>query len=292
VSSTPAAPPSSRPGPRAAWSALDHRQRRVAAAAALVLLTLVLPWYSEESVTQRAPGSIVRTGGSLSALAGMSFIEASLLVVLAGVLALLWGRGTGRRFALPYPDGTLVCAAASWMALLIVYRLFARPHGETTAEEVTVVGLSWGIFVSLLAVGVLLAAGLDLRRHGPRNAVPGEPGPVPPERRPDVDPATVVVGPRRNEQPTAEARPTQPADRPTVATRPTPPDDQPTVATRPTHPDDPRGTPDQAERPTTIGPPPPPPPARPTPDAPTHEWPSRMPRPARTPRPQPPDEPR
>ncbi|MBF6621855.1 MAG: hypothetical protein ITG02_16705 [Patulibacter sp.] len=257
-STTAPAPPPHRPGLRAAWGALDHRQRRVVAAVALVLVTLALPWYSEESVTQRGPGSIVRTGSSLSGLAGMSFIEAGLLVVLAGVLALMWGRGAGRRFVLPYPDGTLVCAAGTWMGLLIVYRLFARPHGESSAQEHTLIGLNWGIFVSLLAVGVLFAAGFDLRRHGPRNPVPGEPGPVPPERYPDVDPATIVVGPRPDEQPTAVV--------PSSSPSPPPPTSPP------------------GEQPTTVVPAP-----RPD-DEPTHEWPSRMPRPPRTPRPQPPDE--
>lgn len=257
-STTAPAPPPSRPGLRAAWSTLDHRQHRVVAAAALVLLTLALPWYSQETVARDAPGSFVRSGGSISGLAGMSFIEASLLVVLAGVLAMLWGRGTRRQFTLPYPDGTLVCAAGAWMGLLIVYRLFARPHGEDSAQELTVIGLNWGIFVSLLAVGVLFAAGFDLRRHGPRNAVPGEPGPAPPDRYPDVDPATMVVGPRRDERETAVV-PSSPRTPPAPAPRP---DEQPTTVVPPPRPDDEQ----------------------------THEWPSRMPRPPRTPRPQPPDE--
>lgn len=253
------APSPQRPGLREAWGRLDHRQRRVGAAVLLVLVTLVLPWYSEETVTQRGPGSIVRSGGGVSALAGMSFIEAALLVVLFAVLALLWGRGTGRRFALPFPDGTLVCAAAGWMGALIVYRLFSRPHGVDTAREHTLVGLNWGIFVSLLAVGVLFAAGLDLRRHGPRGAVPGDPGPIPPSRYPDVDPATMVVRPRsdeqatavvpvpRDDQPTAvsspadreqstrrvPAVPSRPEDRPTRPTPPAPSEDQPTAVSPP-----------------------------------------------------------
>lgn len=206
TATAPASPPP-RPGLRATWGALDHRQRRVAAAALLVLLTLVLPWYSEETVTQNAPGSIVRSGGSVSGLAGMSFIEAALLVVIAGLLALLWGRGSGRRFALPFPDGTLTCAAAGWMGALIVYRLFARPHGTDTATEHTLIGLNWGIFVSLLAVGVLFVAGLDLRRHGRPSPLPGDPGPRSPDRSPAVDPATIVV----HEWPSRMRRPVRPS---------------------------------------------------------------------------------
>lgn len=293
------APSPPRPGLRAAWGRLDHRQRRVGAAVLLVLVTMVLPWYSEDTVTQRGPGSIVRSGGGVSAFAGMSFIEASLLVVLLAVLALLWGRGTGRRFALPFPDGSLVCAAAGWMGLLIVYRLFSRPHGADTAQEHTLVGLNWGIFVSLLAVGVLFAAGLDLRRHGPRSAVPGEPGPAPPSPYPDVDPATMVVRPRSDEPATAvvptprddqttaivpspEARPAAPADdQPTRRVPAVPPEDQPTAV--------PRRAEDQ---PTAVSPPvrrTPTPPQRPADAEPGHDWPSRMRRRPRTPTPQDPD---
>jgi hypothetical protein len=301
--SSPAAsaPPTPRPGLRAAWGRLDHRQRRVGAAAALVLVTMVLPWYSEETVTQRGPGSIVRSGGSVSGLAGMSFIEAGLLVVLLGVLALLWGRGTGRRFALPFPDGSLICAAAGWMGLLIVYRLFARPHGVDTAQEHTLIGLNWGIFVSLLAVGVLFAAGFDLRRHGPRNAVPGEPAPAPPSRYPDVDPATMVVRPRADERTTAvvparyDDPPTtvapgddqrtavvpSPPDDPTAVVRSPAPEDQPTrrVPAVPRRPDE---QPTRRTRPVR-------PDAGPEP-APGHDaWPSRMRRTPRTPTPRDPD---
>ncbi len=262
------APPTPRPGPRATWARLDHRQRRAGAAAALVLVTMVLPWYSEETVAQRGPGSIVRSGGSVSGLAGMSFIEASLLVVLLGVLALLWGRGSGRRFALPFPDGSLICAAAGWMGLLIVYRLFAKPHGTDSAHTHTLIGLNWGIFVSLLAVGVLFAAGFDLRRHGPRNAAPGEPEPAPPSRYRDVDPATMVVRPGDDERTTAVV-PARRDDQPTRRVPAVPrPDDQPTRRTRPVRAD--------------AGPEP----------APGHDaWPSRMRRPPRTPTPRDPDAP-
>lgn len=238
---------------------------------------MVLPWYSEETVTQRGPGSIVRSGGSVSGLAGMSFIEASLLVVLIGVLALLWGRGSGRRFALPFPDGSLICAAAGWMGLLIVYRLFAKPHGVDSAQEHTLIGLNWGIFVSLLAVGVLFAAGFDLRRHGPRNATPGEPAPPPPSRYPDVDPVTMVVRPRSDEQTTTVA-PARGDDQPTAVVPAPAPEDQPTrrVPAVPPRPED------QSTRRTR--------PVRPDagrePDPGHGAWPSRMRRAPRTPTPQ------
>lgn len=306
------APPPSRSGLRAAWGRLDHRQRRVGAAAMLVLVTMVLPWYSQDTVAQRGPGSIVRSGGSVSGFAGMSFIEASLLVVLIGVFALLWGRGTGRRFTLPFPDGSLICAAAGWMGLLIVYRLFAKPHGSDSAQVHTLVGLNWGIFVSLLAVGVLFAAGFDLRRHGPRSALPGDPGPAPPSDYPDVDPATIVVGPRSDERATAVA-PAVRDDQPTAVVPSPPDDDQPTrrvpavpsdqstrqVPAVPPRPEDQPTTvtPRIEEQPTAVTPPVPRGPRTPTPparpgdaDADRDTWPSRMRRRPHTPTPRDPVE--
>lgn len=309
-SSAAPAPPPPRSGLRAAWSRLDHRQRRVGAASLLVLATMVLPWYSEETATRRGPDSFLRTGGSVSGLAGMSYIEASLLVVLIGVAALLWGRATGRRFALPFPDGTLICAAAGWMGALIVYRLFSRPHGEDSAQELTVIGLNWGIFASLLAVGVLFAAGFDLRRHGPRSAVPGEREPASPSDYPDVDPATIVARPRPAEGETAVV-PAWRDDQPTAVV-PSPRDDQPTaVVPSPRAEEQPTrqapAVPPRSEEPTRQAPAVPPPseeqptavsrPVRPGRRVPTppagstdgepgyDAWPSRMRRPPHTPTP-------
>ncbi len=245
----------------------------------LVLVTLVLPWYSRETASRGADGAISHSGGSLSGLAGMTFIAASLLVVLVGVFALLWGRGTGRRFALPYGDGALVCAASGWMGALIVYRLFARPSGASSGQEVTLVGLNWGVFVSLIAVGALFAAGLDLRRHGPRNAIPGDPGPPQPDEYPAVDPATMVVRPRPDgESPTEIAPVSRPDGDPTQVVPASRPDDQPTRVVPASRPDDqptrvvPTPPAETPAEPPAAGPrptPPAPPPAdRPRPPAP------------------------
>ena len=56
-------------------------------------------------------------------------------LVEAGVILTALGRAgaaaraapTGRRFHLPFGDGTVIMAAAGWAALLIVTRLFDRP---------------------------------------------------------------------------------------------------------------------------------------------------------------------
>ncbi len=310
----PPAPRSGLPaawaGLRAAWTGLDVRRRRAAAAVLLVLLSLLLPWYSKGTTTLRGPGALDSSGGSVSGYAGLGFIEASLLVVLVAVLGLLWARGRQKRFALPFDDGTVICAAAGWMGALIVYRFFALPSGSETATERTFFGLSWGIVLSLLAVAVLFVAGWDLRRHGPRTVRPGEAEPAPEggppaPSVPDVDPATVVVGRRpepgpdaaptnvapRRPAPAAPADRDQPSlfddDRPTEVTQPSLFDAPPTeVAPRPASADDaptrvsPR-QPRPAPAPTEASPRRPRPPAPRDPDGPVHEWPSRMRRPDR-----------
>lgn len=164
------------------------------AATLVVLAGLLLPWYTTETITQARGGTTVRAGGSMSALGAFSFVEAGVVIVALALLALAWGRGTRRRFSLPFDDGTMVCAAATWIGLLIVYRLFATPDGTSAPQVTTVIGLNWGIFVSLLTVGLLFAAGLDHRRRilDRTEAERRHPQNVP-DARPVVDPETIAV---------------------------------------------------------------------------------------------------
>ena len=55
-----------------------------------------------------------------------SFVEAAEILLALGVLALLFARAEGKRFHLPFGDGTAVAAAGTWAGLLIVVRLFDR----------------------------------------------------------------------------------------------------------------------------------------------------------------------
>jgi hypothetical protein len=155
----------------------------------VVLGSLATPWYSTEVVFRAQVGqrpSIAH--GTMSGFAAFSFVEAAVLVTALAVLVLTWARGTDRSFSLPGRDGTVVTAAAGWIGLLIVFRMFDRPNGSSTADSTTLVGLSWGLFASLAAVGLLLATGLAQRRAVPsrrESAAARADGPV-------VDPADVV----------------------------------------------------------------------------------------------------
>jgi hypothetical protein len=109
-------------------------EQRVAAAAALLL--------------------IVSTFGPFS------FVEAGELVLAGGVLALLLARAEGKRFHLPFGDGTAIAAAGIWAGALIVARLFDRPLGQN--------------LLALACAAILFLAGARERAKRPADDLPPE----------------------------------------------------------------------------------------------------------------------
>src|SRR5207248_8007972 len=99
-----------------------------------------LPWYDKSYLPQRGASSPLHD--NLSAFGAFSFVEAAVLLVAAGVLAMLFARGERRAFHLPGGDGTVILVAGGWAALLIVWRLFDKPGVGGNAT----IGLRWGIF--------------------------------------------------------------------------------------------------------------------------------------------------
>jgi len=145
---------------RAASGALDADQRFAAAAAIGLLVAMFLPWY-EKSVF--VPGSRSFVNDSISAFGAVSFVEAAIFLVSAGVLVLLLARAEGRPFHLPGGDGTVILAAGAWATLLIFYRVFDRP--DISGNGATV-GIQWGFFVAFVAAGALALAGQRIRAAG------------------------------------------------------------------------------------------------------------------------------
>jgi hypothetical protein len=117
-------------------------EQRVAAAAALLL--------------------IVSTFGPFS------FVEAGELLLAGGVLALLLARAEGKRFHLPFGDGTVIAAAGIWAGALIVARLFDRPLGQN--------------LLALACAAILFLAGARERAKRPADDLPPE-HEAPPIRR-------------------------------------------------------------------------------------------------------------
>jgi hypothetical protein len=141
-----------------AWRALDPDQRLAVAAALALLVTMFFPWYGLQSV-DRKTGAIY--SHSINAFGDVSFVEAAVFLVAAGVCAMLFARAEDREFRLPGGDGLVVMAAGAWAAVLIFYRVFDRP----AAPNHYPVGIEWGFVLAFAAAGALTYAGWRMRQH-------------------------------------------------------------------------------------------------------------------------------
>jgi hypothetical protein len=144
-----------------AWRALGRDQRLAALTSLGLFVSMLLPWYSK-TVIVRARGGGTGTQ-SLSAFQAFSFVEAAVLLVSAGVLALLFARAEEREFHLPGGDGTIVMLAGAWTAILIFYRMLDQPSLHGNEKLVSSVGVKWGIFIALLVALGLAYVGKRLR---------------------------------------------------------------------------------------------------------------------------------
>jgi hypothetical protein len=138
-----------------AWGTLEPEQRLAAAGAVALLVTMFLPWYELQSLNRKT-GAIA--SHSISAFGDVSFVEAAVFLVAAGVLALLFARAEQRDFHMPGSDGAVVMVAGGWATLLIFYRVFSRPDGHGYP-----VGIQWGFFLAFVAAGLLAYAGWRMR---------------------------------------------------------------------------------------------------------------------------------
>ncbi|HEU0250026.1 MAG TPA: hypothetical protein VFR48_04810 [Solirubrobacteraceae bacterium] len=145
-----------------AWGALEPEQRLAGIAAVALMLTLLLPWYSK-TVTVVVGNAARADQTSLSGIGAMSFVEAAVLLVSAGVLALLFARAERRDFHMPGSDGAVVTAAGAWAAVLIFYRLVDKPGLTGTQRITATVGVKWGIFFALVAACAMAYAGWRMR---------------------------------------------------------------------------------------------------------------------------------
>jgi len=224
-----------------AWRAAHHEQRLAVYASFGLFLSMFLHWYSESN-TIVYRGAAKATQTSLSAFQAFSFVEAAVLLVSAGILAMLFGRAEGREFHLPGGDGVIVMIAGGWTALLIFYRLLDKPGLRGNQSVTSTVGVEWGIFVALLLALWLVYTGARMRAA----ERPGPPA-LRARRRPPRDDRNTVAAPRRRppEQGVtavvpAQARPPRsapvPADRGSAPRRPRyppPPGEQMSFEDRP-----------------------------------------------------------
>jgi hypothetical protein len=175
---------------------LPPELRNAGIAAAALALSLLLPWYQQSYVPEGSREFVQR---NVSAFGVFTFIEASVLLVAAAVLFLVWARSEKKGFHLPGGDGTAIALAGGWAVLLLVWRLFDKPDAP---DETSSYGIQWGMFAALAAAGALLAAGLRVRAaHRPEPPNPAAedvepPPPRPPRRRADPAAVTEVLGER------------------------------------------------------------------------------------------------
>jgi hypothetical protein len=108
---------------------------------------------------------------AVSTFGPFSFVELAEILIALGVLALLRARALGKRFHLPFGDGTVIAAAGAWAALLIVVRLFDRSLGQN--------------LLALVCAAILVLAGVSERAKRPADDLPqarSGPPPQPPAR--------------------------------------------------------------------------------------------------------------
>ncbi len=145
-----------------AWRALGREQHTAALVSLGLFVSMLLPWYSKTE-TVVVHGAASSTEQSLSAFQAFSFVEAAVLLISAGVLAMLFARAEGRDFQLPGGDGTIVTIAGAWAAILIFYRLLDKPGLQGNAKISSTVGVQWGIFIALLVALGLAYTGRRIR---------------------------------------------------------------------------------------------------------------------------------
>ena len=198
---------------RGAWSGIDRDQRLAGIAAGALLFTMFLPWY-EKNAFDKASGRFATD--AVSAFGVISFVEAAIFLVAAGVLVLVLARGERRTFHLPGGDGTVIFAAGLWAATLIFYRVFDRPDVKGAAGTV---GIQWGFFAAFVAAGALAYAGQRIRMAGRPEPAAQVEEPDAAQSEPAPPDATASIGvARRGEARTAVVPASEAAT--DVATRP------------------------------------------------------------------------
>jgi hypothetical protein len=181
---------------RKAFGVLTREQRLVGLCALGLFVTMFLPWYTRNT-TAVVKGHLQHLPSTLIAWQAFSFVEAAILLVAVGVLALLFARGERKAFHLPGGDSFVITAAGVWVGLLVFYRVIDNKTGSKGDVSVDY-GVTWGIFLTLLCGIALAYAGQRLRQaHVTEPPLPGE-GP---------DAGAPPTAPTRVAEPATEASP-------------------------------------------------------------------------------------
>ncbi len=147
------------------WKALSRERRTAAIAAAVLWVTLFLPWYQASVVSRSSKTrSAIPVGESLSGWAAFSAVEALIVILSLGIVLLLFLRAEGRMAHAPGRDGWTITVAGAISVFLVILGLFNAPSPASRGQYVLSTGLEWGIFLALLAAIALTWAGGRIRR--------------------------------------------------------------------------------------------------------------------------------
>jgi hypothetical protein len=215
---------------RGAWQTLYGEQRLAIGAAIGLLLSMLLPWYQQSGFITRPGQAPTELSDSFNAFQSWGFVEASVLLVALGVLALCAARADRRAFHLPGGDGIVLMAAGAWVMFLIFYRQLDRPSGNDSGALRPIgspswgeVGVDWGIFVAFLLGAVIVYAGWQMRaHHRPEPLLDGDdPHSAAVEGDPNSVASTVPLSkPQASGKPPAAAPRSPPATKPNAAPAP------------------------------------------------------------------------
>lgn len=214
-----------------AWGALAPEQRLAVVTAIALLVTMFFPWYDLQSLN---PKTHLINSHSISAFGDVSFVEAAVFLVAAGVIALMFARAERRDFHMPGSDGAVVMIAGGWATILIFYRVFSRPAGHGYP-----VGIEWGFLLAFLAAGVLTFAGWRMRATSTPEAplIRGRGRRAPAERPLSGEDLTVLAPAPQHPERTApvaahSAQPPASTPQSSPSTQSSPPSSPPTPAPR------------------------------------------------------------
>lgn len=147
-------------------SRLGTGDKIAAAAGAVLLVVLFLPWYGVD-----AQFGAVSVSESVSAWGAMSFIDLLLFLIAAIAIAVPLARASG---SLPadIPGPVLVVAAGALGVLLVLFRIVDIPAPDipAVAGDAFDFGREFGIFLGLAASGAIAWGGWQMNMERPGGA--------------------------------------------------------------------------------------------------------------------------
>ena len=131
---------------------LGPNERIAVAGAAVMVVSLLLPWY-ESPISN----DLVLTGA-----AAFGWAEGALVLIAAATVYLALKGGGGYVPPRPLREWALFVVAGCWAALIVLYRIADRPR-FTLAGHDEPYDLHYAIFVALAGAVLIVAAGLRMR---------------------------------------------------------------------------------------------------------------------------------